>query len=92
MELREPQGTIRRLSVTSLIFGALGGAFYWWVPMGIVFSLIGLVFGFIDATIARRRSLDFRLSIVAIFLAAATLTLDVVIAVLNLQTWTFGGQ
>ncbi len=83
---------LRGLSVTALVFGVLGGAFYWWVPMGIVLSLAGLMFGFVDWTAARRRSLDNRLSIVALLLSLATLALDIVIAYRGLQTWTFGGQ
>jgi hypothetical protein len=83
--------TLRGLSVGSLLFGALGAVFFWWLPLGMVMSLTGLVFGFIDWTMARRRSLDYRLSIVAILLAAAALALNIVIALLGLQTVTFGG-
>lgn len=83
--------TVRAFVVSSLIFGVLGGAFYWWVPMGIVLSLTGLLCGFIDWTVARRRSLNARFSIVAMVLCAATLALDIVVALLGLQTLTFGG-
>ena len=82
--------TLRGLSLSSLIFAVLGGGFYWWVPLGMVFGLTGLMFGFVDWTMARRRSLDYRLSIVGVLLSVAALTLDIVIAVLGLQTWTFG--
>ncbi len=88
----KPLGSLRGLSVSSLAFGLIGGILYWWVPFGMVLSLAGLLLGFIDWTLARRRSLDFRLSIVAIVLSLATLSLDIVIAVLGLQTVTFGGQ
>ena len=81
--------TLRGLSLSSLIFGVLGGGFYWWVPLGMVFGLTGLMLGFVDWTMARRRSLDYRLSIVAVLLSVAALTLDIVVAVLGLQTWTF---
>jgi hypothetical protein len=84
--------SLRGLSICSLVFGALGGAFYWWVPLGMVLSLSGLLFGLIDGMMARRRSLDFRMSIVAIVLSAATLALGIVIALLGLQTVTFGGM
>jgi len=83
--------SLRGLSVTSLIFGVLGGVFFWWLPLGMVLSLTGLVLGFIDGTMARRRSLDFRLSILAIVLAGAALSLNIVIALLGLQSVTFGG-
>jgi hypothetical protein len=84
--------TVRGLSVTALVLGVLGGAFYWWLPMGMVLSLAGFMFGIVDWTAARRRSLDYRLSVVAILLSVATLALDIVIAYLGLQIWTFGGQ
>jgi hypothetical protein len=47
---------LRGLSVVSILFAVLGGVFYWWVPLGIVWALTGLVFGVIDWTRARRRS------------------------------------
>ena len=81
---------LRALSITSLVFGALGALLCWWLPLGMVFSLTGLVFGFVDGTTARRRSLDFRLSIVAILLSVAALALNIVIAYLGLQLLTFG--
>jgi hypothetical protein len=81
---------LRGLSITALVAGALGGLFCWWLPLGMVLSLTGLVFGFIDCTAARRRSLDYRLSIAAILLSVATLILNVVIAYLGLQLLTFG--
>jgi hypothetical protein len=59
-------GSLRGLSVGSLIFGELG--VYWWVLLGMVFGLAGLMFGFVDWTTARRRSLDYRLSIMGVLL------------------------
>jgi len=56
-----------------------------------VLSIAGLVFGFADWVGTRRHSLDHRLSIAGLLLSAATLVLDSVIAVLGLQTVTFGG-
>jgi hypothetical protein len=91
MDTYNAPSTVRGLSVSSLILGVLGGVFYWWLPLGMVLSLSGLLLGFFDWTMARRRSLDYRLSIVAILLSAAALALDIVIAVLGLQTVTFGG-
>ncbi len=91
METGKIATTLRYLSVGSLLFGVLGGVFCWWVPLGMVLSLTGLVFGFIDCTRCVRRSLDFRLSIVAILISIATLAADIVVAYLGLQTVTFGG-
>ena len=84
-------GTFRSLSLSSLIFGILGGACYWWVPMGIVLSVAGLMFGFVDCMMAQRRSLDYRLSIFAMLLSAVALFLGIVIAYFGMQTVTFGG-
>jgi hypothetical protein len=84
-------GNLRALSVGSLIFAVLGAVFYWWVPLGMVLGLAGLVLAFTDTTMARRRSLDYRLSIVALLFSAAALCLDFAIMFLHLQTVTFGG-
>ncbi|HWY85380.1 MAG TPA: hypothetical protein VNX28_01580 [Gemmataceae bacterium] len=48
--------------------------------------------GFIDSISARRRSLDYRMSIVGLLICAAALALDIGIAVLGLQTVTFGAS
>ena len=88
----ETPATIRAFSVSSLVFGVLGGVFYWWLPMGIVLSLTGLVLGLVDWTIAHRRSLDFGVAIIATLLSAIALSLDIVIAYYGLQTVTFGGK
>jgi len=81
--------TLRGLSIGSLVFAVLGGVFYWWVPLGMVMSLTGLVLGFVDWMMTRRRSVDFRLSLVAILLSIAALALNVVIIYLGLQSVTF---
>jgi hypothetical protein len=86
---RDIQG-LRALSVGSIVMGLLGGALFWWAPMGIVFSLSGLMLGAVDWISARRRSLDQRLSIVGFLISAAALTLGAVIAVLGLQIITLG--
>jgi hypothetical protein len=84
--------TLRGLSVGSLILGLLGGLCYWWLPTGIVLSLAGLLLGFVDWTLARRRSLDYRLAVVAVLFSLGALCLCIVIALLNLQVVTFGSQ
>jgi hypothetical protein len=81
----------RGLSVASILFGLVGGLFYWWVPFGMVLSLAGLVLGIIDCVSARRRSLDYRLAIIGTLLSAATLALDIVIALRGLEIVIFGG-
>jgi hypothetical protein len=91
MNTSNTSGTFRSLSVIALVCGFLGGAFYWWVPLGMVLGLSGLLLGMIDWIMARRRSLDYRLSIGAMALSVATLTLSIVIAALGLQWVTFFG-
>jgi hypothetical protein len=84
--------SLRGLSIGALVFATLGGVYYWWLPLGIVMSLTGLVLGLVDWMMARRRSLDFRLSIVAVLVALAALALGIFIGLAGLQTVTFGGQ
>ena len=92
METEKLSGKLRGLSLAALVFGALGGVFFWWVPLGMVLSLTGLLLSFFDWTKVSKRSLDSRLSIVGLLISAATLALDIVIAWFGLQTLTFGGR
>ncbi len=89
-DTKTTQPNVRWLSYGSILLAVLGGAFFWWVPMGMVMSLAGLMVGFVDWNTARRRSLYHRVAIIAIFLCAVALTLDCVVAYLGLQTVTFG--
>jgi len=90
-DMNKTQPNVRSLSFGSILLAVLGGAFFWWVPMGMVMSLAGLTLGFVDWTAARRQSLDYRMAIVGILLCVAAFALDCVIAYLGLQTITFGG-
>lgn len=90
-EIKQTQPGIRWISYSSLVLGILGGACFWWVPMGIVLSLAGLLFGFVDWTVARRRSLDYRLAIAGACVSALTLAFCCAIAALGWQLLTFGG-
>ncbi len=83
---------LRYLSFASILLGVLGGAVYWWAPMGLVLSLSGLILGFLDWTRARRQSLNYRLSIVGIVVSLATLIFAIVIMALGLEIVTFGGR
>ena len=82
--------SLRGLSVGSIAFGVLGGAFFWWVPLGMVFGLAGLIMGLVDWVSARRRSADYRLAIVAVVVAVAALALDIAVASMGMQSVTFG--
>ncbi len=88
--VNQPQ-THRGLSILSVIFGIVGGLFFWWVPMGVVLSLAGLLFGFVDWNIARRRSWDHRLAVIAMLISVVTFGANLIVALLGLQTVTFGG-
>jgi hypothetical protein len=80
---------LRTLSIGSIILGLLGAVFYWWVPLGMVISITGMTFSFVDWACARRRSLDYRLAIVGLLVSAAALAFCIVIAWLGLQSVTF---
>jgi hypothetical protein len=80
---------MRDVGIASLVFGFLGGAFYWWTPLGMVLSLCGLVMGFVGWTLAGRRAAGFGLLIVGILLSVVTLILDSVIAGLGLELVKF---
>jgi hypothetical protein len=92
MQTKEQLQKLRGLSFSSITLGVVGGLCYWWVPFGMVLSTAGLVLGFIDWVSTRRRSLDHRLSVFGVVISAATLILDIVIALLGLQLVTFGGR
>lgn len=91
-EINKTQTTVRWLSFASLLMAVLGTAFYWWVPMGMVLSLAGMVCGFVDFTAARRRSVDHRLAVGGMILCAVALAFDCAIYYFGLQSLTFGGM
>jgi hypothetical protein len=80
METYKTPISIRALGITSLIFGILGAALYWWTPMGIVMSLTGLVTGFMGWTFASKRVPGVGLAIAGMLLCLASLILDSVVA------------
>jgi hypothetical protein len=90
MNVNPMDRTLRALGITSIIFGLVGGALFWWLPMGMMLSMTGLILGLADCLNARRRSSDFRLSITGLLISAAALVLCIVVAALGLQTVTFG--
>jgi hypothetical protein len=85
METSRDRLSLRSLGFFSLMLGILGGAFYWWTPLGIVLSLAGLVIGFVGWTFARRRTAGFGLLVSGMLFSLAALILDFVIAGLNLE-------
>jgi hypothetical protein len=79
----------RGFGIGSLVFGLLGGAFYWWTPLGMVLSLTGLMLGLVGWLLARKLSTGFRLSVAGMLLSLATLILNWVIAGLGLEIIKF---
>ena len=75
----------RHIGIASLVFGFLGGAFFWWTPLGMVLSLTGLVMGLVGWTIAHRKSALFGLSIAGMAISLAALILDCLIAGLGIE-------
>jgi hypothetical protein len=81
--------SLRAFSIVAIVFGILGITFCWWVPLGMVLSLAGFMLGAIDWLLARRHSLDFRMSVLAMLLAVSAFALNVVIVALGWQLVTF---
>jgi hypothetical protein len=79
----------RGIGIAALIFGLLGGAFYWWTPLGMILSLTGLLMGFVGGTTAPRKSTGLGLSIAGMLVSLAALTLNCVIAGLGLELIEF---
>jgi hypothetical protein len=85
METYKVPLSVRGVGIASLCFGVLGGAFYWWTPLGMVLSLTGLVMGFIGWTYARPRTTGWGLTIAGMLLSLLVLILDSVVADLGLE-------
>jgi len=41
MDIKKSQVELRPLSISALVAALLGFAFYWWVPMGMMWSRMG---------------------------------------------------
>jgi hypothetical protein len=76
----------RALGIAAVVFGILGLATYWWVPLGMVLSLTGLVMGFVGSISMPQRTNRFTLSLLGLIIAAIALAIDVMIAVRGLET------
>ncbi len=68
------------LGIVALCFGLLGLAFCWWVPLGIVLSLAGVVVGIIGWVMASSRVTRTGLVVGGTVLSLAVLILDLVLA------------
>lgn len=74
-------GRTRSLGLAAVILGVLGLACYWWVPLGMVLSLTGLMLAIIGWISSSRVGGSTSLILAALILCAAALALDVLVAV-----------
>jgi hypothetical protein len=81
--------TTRGLGIVTLVLGILGAAFYWWVPLGIILSLSGLILGLFACFIGTPRLSGYGAALAGLLVSIADLALDVIIAFLGLQMITF---
>jgi hypothetical protein len=80
----------RIAGIASVLFGILGFAFYWWTPMGMVFSLTGIIMGFAGWLNTRMRLKGFSVPVAGMLISVAALVLDGVIAGLGMEIVKFG--
>jgi hypothetical protein len=76
MERTVGSPSARALGVVSSVLAVLGLAFYWWVPLGMVFSLSGLTAAFIG-WVSRRRRLAGASALLAVGTVLALIALGV---------------
>jgi hypothetical protein len=84
MLTQESPARLQGIGIISLIFGLLGAFFYWWTPLGMVFSLTGLTMGLVGWLSGRMLSKPKALVVIAVVVCTAAFALDLVIAV---QGW-----
>jgi hypothetical protein len=89
VKAESPRG-VKPMGIASVVFGLLGGVFYWWTPLGMVLSLSGLIIGVVAWLSAAPRTTIRRLAIGGTILSAAAFVLDLVIALLGLELVQFG--
>jgi len=78
----------RSLGIISIVLAILGAAFYWYVPVGMILSLAGLLLGIIGWLWATGRiSLGFVVG--GVILSLAALILDFAVAEMGWQIVTF---
>ncbi len=85
MKIAETQPRPRTLGFVSVLGGFLGLVFFWWVPMGILFSFCGLVAGLIGWARSPQRPAAVGLLTWGTVFSLVVLALDVFIALHNLE-------
>ena len=83
METSTTRISLRNIAYASLILGVLGGVLCWWLPMGMVLSLAGLLTGTVGWVTADRRAHTIRLLIGGIGVSTAAFILNLVILALG---------
>jgi hypothetical protein len=68
-----------------VVFGVLGFGFYWWVPLGVVLSLTGLMMGIIDWVDSSRLGGRTGLILAGLLISEAGLAFDLFVAVRGLE-------
>jgi len=81
MAIESASGRSRSLAVAALILGLLGLVTYWWVPLGMVLSLTGLMLAIVGWVSSSRLGASTGLIVAALIVCAAALALDVLVAV-----------
>jgi hypothetical protein len=79
------------LGSASLLLGILGALLWFWVPMGMVLSIIGLLLGFVGWTYPGRSTAVSRMLAGGMVVSILALILDFVVAGFGLETIMFGG-
>jgi hypothetical protein len=75
----------RGVAISSIIFGLLGLFFCWLVPLGIIFSLTGVILGLAGWIMAARRTASVNWMIVGLVLSVIALIIGVAVANGNYQ-------
>src|SRR5262249_6859531 len=73
------------LGLASWLLGALAFAFYWWVPLGIIWGMLGLVTAFIGG-VRQPRGAGVALVVGALVFCAGALAFDLTVAVRGWDT------
>jgi hypothetical protein len=90
MAMRDAPAVVHGMGLGSLLFGLAGIGLFWWTPLGMVASLVGLILGFIGMQLVRQGAASRTLSIGGLVLSAAALCLNVLIAWRGLELVQFG--
>ncbi len=80
----------KTLGTISIFLALFGLAFYWYVPLGMILGLAGLLFGIIAWLFAASR-LHPGVVIAGIVLSLVAIIFDLVAAGMNWETFTFSG-